>query len=59
MKLVKSTELCQILDCSRATLSQYRRMGLPYLKIGPKMCWYDLEEVRAWMKRNARREVQR
>lgn len=49
-RLLSVGELAKALGVSRAAVYRFRQEGLPYIKLGPKMVKYDLEDVVAWMK---------
>ncbi|MHB9146806.1 MAG: helix-turn-helix transcriptional regulator [Symbiobacteriia bacterium] len=49
-RLLTVWELAKALGMSRAAVYRFRREGMPYIKLGPKMVKYDLEDVVTWMK---------
>lgn len=50
--LLKTNELLEKLDISRATLYRLIDKGLPQIKISHKVVRYDFEEVFQWLKSN-------
>lgn len=59
MKFLKEKELMQELGVTRQALVNWREAGLPFFK-GPlpkSPVWYDIEEVREWLRDNTRVEA--
>lgn len=52
-RLLTVTELCSALQTSRRNIELLRKQGLPFYQLSagghPR---FDLEEVKAWMKKN-------
>lgn len=52
-RLLTVTELCSVLQTSRRNIELLRKQGLPFYQLSPGgHPRFDLNEVRAWMKRN-------
>jgi phage terminase Nu1 subunit (DNA packaging protein) len=51
--ILSESELMETLKVSRTTLSRWRKNGMPFSQTvkGGKV-FYDLEEVRIWLKKN-------
>ena len=47
-ELLTTEELCKMLKVSRVTIHNWRKKGLPCIKIG-KTIRYDYEEVMEWI----------
>ena len=56
MKLISEKELGETLSISKQTLFAWRDGGMPFYKGPGKMArvWYDLDEVKRWLKSNAK-----
>lgn len=47
---MNTKEVAEFLNVSEVTIVRWRRIGLPYDKIGYNTCRYNLEEVMQWVK---------
>jgi hypothetical protein len=59
-RMLTTVQLAHILQTTRRNIELMRKEGLPFYTFGengrPR---YDLEEVRGWMRSNAKKKVQR
>jgi len=42
-------ELCEVLKICKVTLWQYRKQGLPCIRLGSRIIRYDMQEVLNWI----------
>lgn len=40
----------KILQVSEMTIVRWKKLGMPHMKLGYRMCRFDLEEVMQWVK---------
>ncbi len=50
-RLIRSGELCNRLNICESTLWYYRRIGLPFFKIGGRV-YFDLDDVAEFLVKN-------
>lgn len=44
-------DLCDLYRISKTSVLFWRREGMPYKRIGPRIIRYNLEEVEEWLKK--------
>ena len=50
-EFVRIKELAKVLNVSTRTIERWRKLGLPFIKIG-NVVTYDVEKVSAWLNDN-------
>jgi phage terminase Nu1 subunit (DNA packaging protein) len=48
--LLKRKDLARVLGVAEITIKRWQEQGLPCIRINTKSLYYDINEVRAWMK---------
>ena len=48
MNCVTQNLMANTLGVSLATLAKYRKLGMPYISLGPRLVRYDFDKVMEW-----------
>lgn len=48
-EMLTTKELAQELKVAPTTIAKWRKIGLPYKRIGEKLIRYDMTEVKQWI----------
>ena len=58
-ELVDKFEVARLLNVHPRTIHQWRKEGLPFIKISPVIVRFDLEKVREWVLKRTAEEMEK
>jgi len=56
MNYYTNKQLCEKYQISKPTASEYRKQGMPHIKLSERTIRYDIQEVEQWLKQKMKGE---